>query len=51
LRAMHWARDKPVRMQAMGRAARGEHDRRLCAQENYRQLLAVHNDAIAATTL
>ena len=48
---MHWARDKPARMQAMGRAARGEHDRRLRAQENYRQLLAVYHDAIAATAV
>jgi glycosyltransferase involved in cell wall biosynthesis len=50
-RSMRWARENPTRMQAMGRAARADHQRRFSAQENYRQLLAVYNDAIGATPL
>jgi glycosyltransferase involved in cell wall biosynthesis len=50
-RKMRWARDNPAQMQAMGRTARTIHARRYSAQENYRQLLAVYDDAIASTPL
>jgi glycosyltransferase involved in cell wall biosynthesis len=50
-RKMRWARDNPAQMQAMGRAARLTHERRYSAQENYRQLLAVYNDALTTAPL
>lgn len=49
--ALRWARENPTRLQAMGRAARAEHQIRFSAQENYRQLLAVYHDALATTPL
>jgi glycosyltransferase involved in cell wall biosynthesis len=48
-RKLRWARDNPAQMQTMGRTARTTHARRYSAQENYRQLLAVYDDAITTT--
>jgi glycosyltransferase involved in cell wall biosynthesis len=48
---MRWARENPGEMQIMGRAARADHQERFSAQENYRLLRAVYDDAIAAAPI
>ena len=45
---MRWAREHPTQMQRMGDAARAVHERKFSADENYRQLIRVYQDAIAA---
>lgn len=48
-RKMHWALEHPAEMRRMGRAARVVHEQRFSAQENYRQLIGIYQDAIAAS--
>jgi glycosyltransferase involved in cell wall biosynthesis len=48
VRKMRWAREHPTQMQRMGDAARAVHEKRFSASENYRQLIGVYQDAIAA---
>jgi glycosyltransferase involved in cell wall biosynthesis len=44
-----WAHEHPVEMLKMGRAAYAEYLRKYTAGENYNKLLAIYNNAIAAT--
>jgi glycosyltransferase involved in cell wall biosynthesis len=46
-RKMRWALEHPSEMRRMGRAARTAHEERFSAQENYRQLVEIYQDAIA----
>ncbi|HSD43652.1 MAG TPA: glycosyltransferase family 4 protein [Burkholderiales bacterium] len=46
-----WAEANPARMRAMGERARARYERELTPHENYRRLIAIYKEAIAATTL
>lgn len=45
---LNWAAENPNQMLKMGRNARATYDRDLTADSNYRQLMAIYKDAMAA---
>jgi glycosyltransferase involved in cell wall biosynthesis len=47
-RKMRWALEHPDELRRMGRAARNAYEERYSAPENYRQLVEIYRDAIAA---
>ena len=47
--AMCWALEHPAEMAAMGKAARAHYEANFTAEQNYQQLLAIYEGAIAET--
>jgi glycosyltransferase involved in cell wall biosynthesis len=43
-----WAWDHPAQVSEMGRAARGEYERKYNAEANYAALMSIYDRAIAA---
>jgi glycosyltransferase involved in cell wall biosynthesis len=50
-RQIAWAEANPVRMRSMGERARAAYEKALTPHENYRRLIAIYEQAIAASTL
>jgi glycosyltransferase involved in cell wall biosynthesis len=50
-RQIAWAEANPVRMRSMGERARAAYEEALTPHENYRRLIAIYGEAIAASTL
>jgi glycosyltransferase involved in cell wall biosynthesis len=49
-RKLAWAASHPEEMKSMGRNARMEYEAKYTPDQNYRQLMTIYNDAIAADT-